>query len=86
VAVVQQVQAAPAANDVEAFIKAFVAKHGVTARYRWSVDRENALLQAGQAWIPRMRDSDVVLKRKIMAHVRANDAPGSTRGGRRCCQ
>ena len=66
-------QPAPPENDVQAFIEWYVREHGVSGKYRWGVDKMNTLHEAGQAWRVQMRHSDVVLKRKIMAWVRAVD-------------
>ena len=69
----RSVQPAPPENDVQAFIEWYVREHGVSAKYRWGVDKMNTLHEAGQTWRVHRRDSDVVLKRKIMAWVRAVD-------------
>jgi len=72
-AVVIRVPRPPAADDVQAFIEHIVAEMGVTAKYRWSDYRMQMLNTAGQAWKPPMRDTDDVLKKKIMTWVRAQE-------------
>jgi len=69
-----QVPRAPAATDVQAFIEHYIAEHGVTIKYRWTDYRLQQLEAAGQAWKPPMKDTDVVLKKKIMAWLRDQDA------------
>ncbi len=69
-----QVPRAPAATDVQAFIEHYIAEHGVTIKYRWTDYRLQQLEAAGQAWRPPMKDTDVVLKKKIMAWLRDQDA------------
>lgn len=62
----------PATDEVERFIKAYVKKFGVNDKYRWRDYNLGQLEAAGAAWKPEpMRDTPVVLKRKIMAWVRA---------------
>jgi hypothetical protein len=64
---------APAATDVQAFIEHYVAEHGITIKYRWTDYRLQQLEAAGQAWNPQMKDTDVVLKKKIMAWLREEE-------------
>lgn len=73
-AVISHVSRPPASNDVQAFIEHIVAEMGVTTKYRWSEARMNQLWSEGQKWQPIMMDTVDVLKKKIMAWVRAQDA------------
>lgn len=73
-AVISHVPRAPAADDVQAFIEHIVDEMGVTPRYRWSESRMNQLSSAGQQWRTPMMDTDVVLRNKVMAWVRAQEA------------
>jgi hypothetical protein len=62
----------PATDEVERFIKAYVEKYGIHDKYRWRDYNLQQLESAGAEWQPQpMRDTAVVLKRKIMAWVRA---------------
>ena len=71
--VISHVPRPPAADDVQAFIEHIVGEMGVTPKYRWSESRMNQLSSAGQQWRTPMRDTDVVLRNKIMAWVRAQE-------------
>jgi hypothetical protein len=71
---ISHVSRPPASNDVQAFIEHIVAEMGVTTKYRWSEARMNQLWSEGQKWQPIMMDTVDVLKKKIMAWVRAQDA------------
>jgi hAT family C-terminal dimerisation region len=61
----------PATDEVERFIKTYVKKYGIHGKYRWRDYNLQQLESAGAEWKPEpMRDTAVVLKRKIMAWVR----------------
>ena len=61
----------PTADEVERFIRAYVKSHGVHSRSIWRDDNLLQLESAGAEWKPEpMRDTAIVLKRKIMAWVR----------------
>ena len=72
---------APPVDDVQAFIRYYVSTHGVTATWRWNQDRMNQLMveaqgghAEGQGWTgAELRDTDKVLKEKIMQYVRGED-------------
>jgi hypothetical protein len=72
--VISHVPRPPAADDVQAFIEHIVVEMGVTPRYRWSESRLNQLSAAGQVWRTPIRDTDVVLRNKVMQWVRAQEA------------
>lgn len=62
----------PASDEVERFIQDYVGKHGIHDKYRWRDYNLQQLESAGAEWKPQpMRDTAVVLKRKMMAWVRA---------------
>jgi hypothetical protein len=62
----------PTTDEVERFIKAYVREYGIHDKYRWRDYNLQQLESAGAEWKPEpMRDTAVVLKRKIMAWVRA---------------
>ena len=63
----------PAKDDVQAFIEHIVTEMTVTPRYRWSELRMLQLWTAGQQWRPIMKDTDVAMRNKIMAYVRAQE-------------
>ena len=72
--VIHHVRAAPPEDEVQAFIQYFVQKYEVNAQMkRWKGDMCNNLVTEGQEWKPPMQDTEVVLKRKVMAYVRALD-------------
>jgi hypothetical protein len=73
-AVISQVPRPPATDDVQSFIEHIVREMGVTPKYRWSEARMNQLWTNGQQWRPPMRDTDVVLRNKVMGYVRAQEA------------
>jgi hypothetical protein len=72
--VVSHVPRAPASDDVSAFIEDVVQVMGVTPMFRWTESRMNQLFCLGQQWRPPMRDTDVALRNKVMAHVKAREA------------
>jgi Protein of unknown function (DUF 659)/hAT family C-terminal dimerisation region len=69
-AAVSAVPAAPLVDPVQAFIAHYVKEHGIHSKYRWKDWEMQVLEQAGQAWVPKMKDTTEVLKRKIMAWLR----------------
>jgi len=73
-AVISHIPRPPPVDDVQAFIEHIVADMGVTPKYRWTEARMNQLESEGQQWQPAMRDTVDVLKKRIMAWVRAQDA------------
>jgi hypothetical protein len=73
-AMISHVPRPPAADDVQAFIEHIVGEMGVTPKYRWSEARMNQLWSEGQQWRFPMMDTVDVLKKRIMAWVRAQDA------------
>ena len=69
VAVISHVPRPPATDDVQAFIEHVVKEMEVTPKYRWTESRMNQLWTYGQQWKPAMKDTDVVLRKNVMAHV-----------------
>ena len=77
------------ADDVQAFIKHYVKRHGVNASWRWNQDRMNQLMveaqgghAEGQGWTgAEMRDTDMVLKDKIMQLVRGEEQQPEVNAG-----
>ena len=61
----------PPTDGVQAFIEHIVAHMGVTTKYRWSEARMMQLWTEGQQWRPIMMDTNVTLRNKINAYVRA---------------
>jgi hypothetical protein len=57
-----------------AFIEHVILDIGVTPVFRWTEARMNRLWTIGQQWNPPMMDTDVVLRKKVMAVVRAREA------------
>jgi hypothetical protein len=64
----------PSADDVQRFIEQFVRDNSVTSRYRWNDDRSNELLKQAICFSPPIRDTDVVLRKRIKAYCRAAEA------------
>ena len=60
-------------DDVQLFVEHIVREMGVTPKYRWSEARMNQLWTQGQQWRPIMMDTDMVLRNKVMAYVRAQE-------------
>jgi hypothetical protein len=73
---VSAIAPAPAVDNVQAFIESFVSRHSIHASFRWRDHHMQQLEAEGLAWKPPMRDTDTVLKRKIMAYVRAAEERG----------
>jgi hypothetical protein len=73
-AVISQVPRPPPADDMAAFIEHVILDIGVTPVFRWTEARMNRLWTIGQQWSPPMMDTDVVLRKKVMAVVRAREA------------
>ena len=73
-AIISHVPRPPCTDDVQLFIEHIVREMGVTPKYRWSEARMNQLWTSGQQWRPVMKDTDIVLKNKVMAYVRAQEA------------
>ena len=57
-----------------AFIEHVILDIGVTPVFRGTEARMNRLWTIGQQWNPPMMDTDVVLRKKVMAVVRAREA------------
>lgn len=71
-------QSAPSLDEVQRFIAQFVKDNDIHARFRWREYHLARLAQAGQQNEPPMRDTEVVLRNKIMAYVR-NEKPTGER-------
>jgi hypothetical protein len=73
-AVISQVPRPPPADEMAAFIEHVIMEVGVTPVFRWTEARMNRLWTLGQQWNPPMMDTDVVLRKKVMAVVKAREA------------
>jgi hypothetical protein len=64
---------APSGDDVQRFIASYLATtpYKIHARTRWLPHMQTHLSEAGQAFIPPMRDTDSILVKKVMAYVKA---------------
>ncbi len=73
--VIVAVPAPPATDEVQRFIEDYVRKHSIHSKYRWREYHISQLESSAAEWKPQpMRDTVDVLKRKIMAWVRAEEA------------
>jgi hypothetical protein len=72
-AIISHVPRPPTTDDVQLFIEHIVREMGVTPKYRWSESRMTQLSSNGQQWRPAMKETDVVLRNKVMAYVRAQE-------------
>jgi hAT family C-terminal dimerisation region len=61
----------PAVDDERRFIETYVRDNGIYANYKWPEHRMAHLSDAAVCFTPSIRTMDIVLRRKIMAYVRA---------------
>jgi hAT family C-terminal dimerisation region len=61
----------PSVDDVQRFIVQYVSEHRIHARFRWQEHHMANLSNAAVRFQPSLKDTDVVLRKKIMAYVRA---------------